>query len=274
MRARDGWTTLSQDLAVAPVASLCAGHRPLVRLPRGPLLCVVGGRGGHASSHQPRVGAAFDRATHPAAWHREAVATSDGVLADRGRLGRRLFPGRAGDAARCRLEPRAQLHCVVPLRAADRARRRLAIPGVLVCLPARTGQRGRPGAPAELRLIPLARRRWRSDWISMGAHRDVDEALCRSMRIGSAGIQRCPTHGHVLYVSVDPSVRGPTVVWEEAPPAALAAAAAAAAGGAANAGAPRELLALHVIPARAGRMLRFRGEALHAVPKPALQWVS
>mmetsp|Transcript_24203 Transcript_24203/g.75685 ORF Transcript_24203/g.75685 Transcript_24203/m.75685 type:complete len:175 (+) Transcript_24203:118-642(+) len=72
---------------------------------------------------------------------------------------------------------------------------------------------------------------WRSDWISMGAHRDVDEALCRSMRIGSAGIQRCPTHGHVLYVSVDPSVRGPTVVWEEAPPAALAAAAAAADGG-------------------------------------------
>jgi hypothetical protein len=144
------------------------------------------------------------------------------------------------------------------------------------CAAARPGRRRpRCGRRACLPIPDLCPpRRWRADWISMGAHRDVDEALCRSMRIGSAGVQRCPTHGHVLYVSVDASVRGPTALWEEAPPAPAAAAAAATAGGSACAGAPRALRALHVIPARAGRLLRFKGEAIHAVPKPALQWVS
>ena len=34
-------------------------------------------------------------------------------------------------------------------------------------------------------------------------------------------------------------------------------------------GAPRMLTDLHVVPARVGRLLRFRGDMLHAVPRPA-----
>ena len=40
-----------------------------------------------------------------------------------------------------------------------------------------------------------------------------------------------------------------------------------------TAGPPRELTALHVVPARPGRLLRFRGDQLHAVPAPAGEWL-
>jgi len=109
---------------------------------------------------------------------------------------------------------------------------------------------------------------WRGEWISMAAHRDVDEALCRSRTRGAAGVQRCPKWGHVLYLDVDDGVRGPTCVWEEDREPEVNGAEAAA-----LSGAPRTLRTLHVVPARSGRLLRFRGDMLHAVPKPPLEWV-
>ena len=114
---------------------------------------------------------------------------------------------------------------------------------------------------------------WRGEWKSIASHRDVDETLCLSRKhAGSAnGVQRCPDHGHVLYVDVHDEVRGPTCVWVEE--------------GSANrqttgeegedrrAGAPRPLRSLYVVPCREGRLLRFSGELLHAVPNPPCEWL-
>lgn len=114
---------------------------------------------------------------------------------------------------------------------------------------------------------------WRGESKGMDAHRDVDEALCRSSRVGDAGVQRCPVNGHVLYLEVGPSVRGPTCVWEEVPATAETAAAARARGGDERAGRPRDLCALHVVPARDGRLLRFEGHMLHSVAGPLAGWL-
>jgi len=111
---------------------------------------------------------------------------------------------------------------------------------------------------------------WRGEWLSMGTHRDVDEALCRTQTRGEAGVQRCPDWGHVLYLDVDDGVHAPTCVWEE--DGEVPQDGEDVPGGRAG-GAPRSLRSLHVVPARAGRLLRFRGDMLHAVPKPTLEWL-
>ena len=108
---------------------------------------------------------------------------------------------------------------------------------------------------------------WRGESKGMEIHRDVDEALCRSHHIGGVGVQRCPTNGHVLYLDVGPEVRGPTCIWEEEPPSEDPAKALAI-GADPRAGAPRSLRALHIVPAVAGRLLRFDGASLHSVEGP------
>lgn len=116
---------------------------------------------------------------------------------------------------------------------------------------------------------------WRGVHKSMETHRDVDEALCRSRKHAGTGIgvQRCPNYGHVLYLDVAPGLRAPTCVWEEEDPDEIWAREAAAVQADVRAGPPRRLRLLHVVPAVPGRLLRFRGDLLHAVPKPALQWL-
>ena len=114
---------------------------------------------------------------------------------------------------------------------------------------------------------------WRGDSKGMEVHRDVDEALCRSHRVGDIGVQRCPSHGHVLYLDIESGVRGPTCVWEEEPDDSdNAAILAAGARRDPRSGPPRPLSTLHVVPAVAGRLLRFDGASLHSVlgPKCAL----
>ena len=116
---------------------------------------------------------------------------------------------------------------------------------------------------------------WREEWKSIEAHRDVDETLCLSRKHAGSplGVQRCPNNGHVLYVDVEDDVRGPTCVWVEEPPPddfKLAATAEEADG---RAGPPRELQSMVVVPCRAGRLLRFSGEAIHAVPRPSCEWL-
>ena len=95
---------------------------------------------------------------------------------------------------------------------------------------------------------------WRDSWEHVEAHEDVDEYLFES-----SGKRRHPTNAHVLYLTVGPAVRGPTCVWScaEEPPL----------HGRVDFG------ALTTVPALSGRLLRFDGELMHAVPRPSLRWL-
>ena len=55
---------------------------------------------------------------------------------------------------------------------------------------------------------------YRDQWKPIDPHRDVDEALCRRIRLGPDGYghQRCPHWGHVLYLDVASCVRAPTCI--------------------------------------------------------------
>ncbi|KAL1529122.1 hypothetical protein AB1Y20_000082 [Prymnesium parvum] len=93
---------------------------------------------------------------------------------------------------------------------------------------------------------------WRDEWRAVEAHHDVDEELFAEQREW-----RFPSHAHVLSLAVGAAVRGPTCVWRRtrgAPPAAA-------------------FGSLAAVPARAARLLRFDGTLMHAVPRPALQWL-
>ena len=87
----------------------------------------------------------------------------------------------------------------------------------------------------------------RSTWAHVALHRDIDEKLARS------GVYEHPTHGHVLYLEVGPLVRGPTsVLWRD--------------GGGQS--------FLTTVPAVRGRVVRFNGSLLHAVPRPHDAWLA
>ena len=90
---------------------------------------------------------------------------------------------------------------------------------------------------------------WRDEWVDMEAHKDVAEAAAVK---GRARSLRYPTTAHVLYLSVDAEVRGPTCVWDQ----------------------PHGTVSrVAVVPAVAGRVLQFRGDLLHSVPRPSLRYV-
>jgi len=92
----------------------------------------------------------------------------------------------------------------------------------------------------------------RNEYLHMDAHADIDEQeLEDDERI------RCPENGHVLYLNVDPSIRGPTCVFSQY--------------GGWRAQDDKNTTLL-VVPAVQGRVLRFPGSAMHAVPKPTNRW--
>ena len=95
----------------------------------------------------------------------------------------------------------------------------------------------------------------RQEWKHIEAHADVDEALA-----ADGGPLRYPRHAHVLYLDVGSRVRGPTCVWE--------------AGRGEDGRPPRFAGAMTVVPAVAGRVLRFDGSLQHAVPRPADVWLA
>ena len=80
----------------------------------------------------------------------------------------------------------------------------------------------------------------RERWRPVCAHADIDERCARER-----GQLRFPAAVLVAYVQVEPELRAPTVLWAELP-----------------SGAP----VLCAVPAVSGRLLRFDGEMLHAVP--------
>ena len=92
----------------------------------------------------------------------------------------------------------------------------------------------------------------RRHWKHIEAHADVDEELAQA-----TGEMRYPRHAHVLYLQVGSDVRGPTCVFSEERGADLCRA---------------TLAEMAIIPAVDGRLLRFNGNLLHAVPNPSDVW--
>ena len=85
---------------------------------------------------------------------------------------------------------------------------------------------------------------WRDEWINLDAHADVDELLARQ-----GGELRYPTHGHVLYLQIGSDVQGPTVLLLN------------------------NYSVLITVPAVSNRLLRFKGDVIHAVPRPPLAYI-
>ena len=95
---------------------------------------------------------------------------------------------------------------------------------------------------------PIVEYWWRDEWMSLEAHKDIDE-----LRARYEGVVKYPHNAHVLYLSVGPEVRGPTVLLDER----------------ANS---TSFTSLTVVPAVTNRLLRFDGNITHAVPRPALAY--
>ena len=114
---------------------------------------------------------------------------------------------------------------------------------------------------------PFAEYWWRDEWMNLDAHRDADEVLARTR-----GRLRWPEFGHVLYLEVGEQVRGPTLILDDGgrPPLpdrdenALPPTTAAPI---------RAIDRLLVVPAVTGRLLRFVGDRMHAVPRPTLAYL-
>jgi hypothetical protein len=81
----------------------------------------------------------------------------------------------------------------------------------------------------------------RATWAHVAPHRDIDELVVRR------GQFRYPINGHVLYTAVGGAVLGPTaLLWED----------------------DDRHAHLTTVPAVQGRVVRFNGTFLHAVPRP------
>ena len=129
----------------------------------------------------------------------------------------------------------------------------------------------------------------RNTFQNIDAHRDIDELLLHDEICSEP---RCPLVGHVLYLAVD--CQGPTIVFEDArdgPSRALRSASAAlrAAAGRSQQSPQEEepppasspslplsptFRSMHVVPALTARLLRFRGDAMHSVPRPANRYLA
>lgn len=113
----------------------------------------------------------------------------------------------------------------------------------------------------------------RQEWRHIEAHADVDENLAKDQDRGvfsnNGGSQsqsqsedqqnysyRYPKNGHVLYLKIGSEVRGPTCVFPNLK----------------SGGELQNSVELVTVPAVDGRLLRFEGSSLHAVPRPADLW--
>lgn len=106
----------------------------------------------------------------------------------------------------------------------------------------------------------------RQEFMNMEAHSDIDERL-----LLDEDSLVCPHYGHVLYLDMDPSVRGPTCVFSQLGGWHLSSEGEEASSSAsANKAAATSLVTVPAVP---GRVLRFPGSAMHAVPKPATLWL-
>ena len=99
---------------------------------------------------------------------------------------------------------------------------------------------------------------WRETWEHVEAHADLDEVLFESRSVA-----RYPSRAHVLYLNIGAAVRAPTCVWE----------ASTLRDSKLEEDRHADFGAMTVVPARSGRLLRFHGDMMHAVPKPTHAWL-
>lgn len=126
----------------------------------------------------------------------------------------------------------------------------------------------------------------RQEWRHIEAHADVDELLAKredkdaaemggSSQSHSSPPFRYPSNGHVLYLKVGDEVRGPTCLFpgrssggdllkSEEEMASIE--------GSSSSSSNKGAIDLVAVPAVEGRLLRFDGSTLHAVPRPADLW--
>jgi len=113
---------------------------------------------------------------------------------------------------------------------------------------------------------------WRDEWLDFEAHRDVSEReAARSAETDRR--LRCPSWAHVLYLSVDEQVRGPTCIWELDEEGAIRLNEEGNNDAVLVPSTQTSSAHVSVVPAVAGRVLRFRGDLLHSVPRPGLRYM-
>ena len=100
-------------------------------------------------------------------------------------------------------------------------------------------------------VAPIVEYWWRDEWINLELHRDLDEKLALEN-----GPHRCPNHAHVLYLDIGELALGPTIVLTDSVES--------------NS---KSFEKISVVPAVAGRLLRFAGHMMHAVPRPSLAYL-
>jgi len=94
----------------------------------------------------------------------------------------------------------------------------------------------------------------RKVWRAVPAHSDLDEVplLAPLLPGGEPPRPRFPLWAHVAYLDVAGGVAAPTVLWDDEQPRSRR---------------------VHVVPAVEARLLRFSGSWVHAVPKPAAEYL-
>lgn len=100
----------------------------------------------------------------------------------------------------------------------------------------------------------------RDEYMNIDVHVDIDEN--RFLEGEESRNIYCPSTSHVLYLDIEPELRGPTCIFPGA-----------------QKGWDKSLLPLEdqvelvTVPAVNGRLLRFPGAAMHAVPCPPNRWL-
>ena len=97
----------------------------------------------------------------------------------------------------------------------------------------------------------------RDKYMNIDAHVDIDE-----MQLEEERTLRCPKVAHVLYLQVQTGLRGPTCVFPDKK-----------IGWRIDVDNGDISVDLVTVPAVQGRILRFPGSAMHAVPRPANRWL-
>ena len=138
----------------------------------------------------------------------------------------------------------------------------------------------------------------RREWLSIHAHADVDEYRAKQEQKSGETIQsgfRYPRNGHVLYLQVGSKVRGPTCIFPDRrsggdllrKTSTIQSTKNSAVVNASNENndgdepSPVATISDHddvdvelvTVPAVPGRLLRFQGDSLHAVPRPTDFWL-
>ncbi len=115
----------------------------------------------------------------------------------------------------------------------------------------------------------------RQEWRSIHAHADVDEYKAKQEQQAGEemGEFRYPRNGHVLYLQVGSEVKGPTCVFPNRRSGGDLLRKLENVGDEGSETNQEDNIDLITVPAVPGRLLRFQGDYLHAVPRPTDLWL-